>query len=140
MSRQPTYINPLYQYGQDEIEENYEIQDDELIDEIFEPLLNENQPYEEEFAEEVEEAIEEIVDNQQQQLKDVLEQLFNNPQNFQMDDFQFLLDNVNGINVFRNEDGLFEVEITPRFISELTNEDSEYIEDQNNYGSDVESY
>lgn len=140
MSRQPTYMNPLYQYGQDEIEENYEIQDDELIDEIFEPLLNENQPYEEEFAEEVEEAIEEIVDNQQQQLKDVLEQLFNNPQNFQMDDFQFLLDNVNGINVFRNEDGLFEVEITPRFISELNNEDSEYIEDQNNYGSDVESY
>lgn len=126
MSRYPQYINPLYQYGEleleDELENNLEDQFDnegenEFINEIIQSFTTQNVNFTEADLE-------------------TMEDILNNPDLYTIDDFNYVTQNSENLNIYRDEMGLFRVELRLDNSPEL--EDFEEMEDIEEYDENIE--
>lgn len=124
MSRYSQFRNPLFEYGQleleDELENNLEDEFDnegenQFIDEIIQSFTTQNVNFTEEDLE-------------------TMEDILNNPDLYTIDDFNYVTQNSENLNIYRDEMGLFHVEF--RLVNRPELEDFEEIEDM----EDMEEY
>lgn len=103
----PSYVNPLYQYGQPEEYENEEIVQDELMDQLFGQFVD-NPEIDEQYIQELESLSNELRETRQENDINVfLERL---REEF-LESSGLDLDEVDAINIVRNDNGNFELGI-----------------------------
>jgi len=111
MSRYSQFRNPLFEYGQLELEEELENEfadegENEFINEIIQSFRVENINY-------------------SQQDLETMEDILNNPDLYTIDDFNYVTQNSENLNIYRDEMGLYHVEVR-----QMDQQDIEEIEEE----------